>query len=172
MRLTTKSRYGTRLILDLAIYARENPVPLSDISKRQNISLKYLEHLIKKLKDAGLIKSQRGPFGGHMLKKSPYKITVGDIVRTLEGTTAITDCAEAEDMLCGVCNRAGDCLSRWVWTEASKAIFKRLDEITIGSLMSGQKKQIDEARQYREELKNNKRPICNNSRSEISSGNK
>jgi Rrf2 family protein len=157
MRLTTKSRYGTRLILDLAIYARDNPVPLSDIARRQNISLKYLEHLIKKLKDAGLIKSQRGPFGGHMLKKSPCKITVGDIVRTLEGTTAITDCAEAESMLCGICNSAGDCLSRWVWIEASKAIFKRLDEITIGSLISGQKKQIDEARQYREELKKNKK---------------
>jgi len=157
MRLTTKSRYGTRLILDLAIYAKENPVPLSDIARRQKISMKYLEHLIRKLKDAGLIKSQRGPFGGHMLKKPPDKITVGDIVRTLEGTTAITECAETEDKLCGICNMAGDCLSRWVWLEASKAIFKRLDEITIGSLMSGRKKQIDEARQYREEIKNNKK---------------
>ncbi len=153
MRLTTKSRYGTRLILDLAIYAGEHPVSLGDIAKRQNISLKYLEHLIKKLKDAGLIKSQRGPFGGHMLKKLPDEITVGDIVRTLEGTTAITDCAEAEDKLCGVCNMAGDCLSRWVWIEASKAIFKRLDEITIGSLMSGKKKQIDEAKRYVKQLK-------------------
>jgi DNA-binding IscR family transcriptional regulator len=92
-----------------------------------------------------------------MLKKPPDKITVGDIVRTLEGTTAITECAETEDKLCGICNMAGDCLSRWVWLEASKAIFKRLDEITIGSLMSGRKKQIDEARQYREEIKNNKK---------------
>lgn len=157
MRLTTKSRYGTRLILDLAIYAKENPVPLSDIARRQKISMKYLEHLIRKLKDAGLIKSQRGPFGGHMLNKPPDKITVGDIVRTLEGTTAITECAETGDKLCGICNMAGDCLSRWVWLEASKAIFKRLDEITIGSLMSGRKKQIDEARQYREEMINNKK---------------
>ncbi|MFO7666764.1 MAG: Rrf2 family transcriptional regulator [Desulfobacterales bacterium] len=157
MRLTTKSRYGTRLILDLAIYAKENPVSLGDIARRQKISMKYLEHLTRKLKDAGLIKTRRGPFGGHMLKKPPDKITVGDIVRTLEGTTAITECAETEDKLCGVCNMAGDCLSRWVWLEASKAIFKRLDEITIGSLMSGRKKQIDEARQYREEIKNNKK---------------
>ena len=69
-----------------------------------------------------------------MLKKSPADITVGDIVRTLEKSTAITDCAETEDRLCGVCNRAGDCLSRWVWIEASEAMFKRLDEITIQSL--------------------------------------
>jgi Rrf2 family protein len=136
MRLTTKSRYGTRLILDLAVYAQNGPVPLGEVSKRQNISLKYLEQLIRKLKKAGFIKSHRGPFGGHMLAKEPEKITIGDIVRTLEETTAITDCAEKKDQLCGVCNRAGDCLSRWVWIEASQAMFERLDEITIDSLLN------------------------------------
>lgn len=152
MRLTTKSRYGTRLILDLAIYAQKGPVPLSDVAKRQKISLKYLERLISKLKKAGLVKSQRGPFGGHMLNKPTAKISVGDIVRTLEETAAITDCAETSDKLCGICNRAGDCLSRWVWIEASKAMFNRLDEITIGSLVEGKKEQIDEARRYREDI--------------------
>jgi Rrf2 family protein len=136
MRLTTKSRYGTRLILDLAINAKQTPIPLKDVSKRQNISLKYLEQLIIKLKNAGIVKSQRGPFGGHMLAKRADTITVGDIVRTLENTTAITDCAERQDKLCGICNRAGDCLSRWVWIEASKAMFDRLDRITIDSLLS------------------------------------
>ena len=137
MRLTTKSRYGTRLILDLAVNAKQRPVPLSDISKRQNISLKYLEHLTRKLREAGLIKSQRGAYGGHMLKKAPADISVGDIVRTLEKTTAITDCAETEDKLCGICNQAGDCLSRWVWIEASRAMFERLDNITVERLVSG-----------------------------------
>ena len=125
------------MILDLAVNAKRKPVPLSDISKRQNISLKYLEHLTRKLREAGLIKSQRGAYGGHMLKKAPADITVGDIVRTLEKTTAITDCAETEDKLCGVCNQAGDCLSRWVWIEASRAMFARLDEITVERLVSG-----------------------------------
>jgi Rrf2 family iron-sulfur cluster assembly transcriptional regulator len=136
MRLTTKSRYGTRLILDLAVNAQKGPVPLGDVSRRQNISLKYLEQLIRKLKLAGLVKSQRGPFGGHMLNKAPENITVGEIVRTLEETTAITDCSERDEKLCGICNKAGDCLSRWVWIEASNAMFSRLDEITIGSLLS------------------------------------
>src|SRR5210317_1524729 len=113
MRLTTKSRYGTRLILDLAIYAKKGPVPLGDVAKRQNISVKYLEQLILKLKKAGLVESQRGPFGGHMLAKPPNEITIGDIVRILEGSAAITDCAEMDDKLCAECNRAGDCLSRW-----------------------------------------------------------
>jgi len=139
MRLTTKSRYGTRLILDLAVNAKDRPVPLGDVSKRQNISLKYLEQLISKLKKAGLVKSQRGPFGGHMLDKLPEESSVGDIVRTLEETDAITDCAERDEKLCGVCNKAGDCLSRWVWVEVSNAMFKRLDEITIGGLLSGKK---------------------------------
>lgn len=152
MRLTTKSRYGTRLMLDLALYAKKGPVPLGDVAKRQKISLKYLEQLILKLKKAGLVKSQRGPFGGHMLNKSARRITVGDIVRTLEETTAITDCAETNDKLCGVCNRAGDCLSRWVWIEASKAMFDRLDEITLEGLVSGKKGSIDDARKYRNRL--------------------
>lgn len=136
MRLTTKSRYGMRLILDLAEYAREGPIPLRNVSKRQNISLKYLEQLIRKLKRVGLIQTRRGPNGGHMLAKAPADITVGDIVRALEENTAITDCSERDVQLCGVCNRAGDCLSRWVWTEASEAMFKRLDQITIGSLLT------------------------------------
>ena len=136
MRLTTKSRYGTRLILDIAVNGKEKPVPLSDVSKRQNISSKYLEQLISKLKKAGIIKSHRGPFGGHMLAKPPEDITVGNIVRILEESTAITNCAEQEKQVCGVCNRAGDCLSRWVWVEASRAMFDRLDQITISDLLS------------------------------------
>lgn len=136
MRLTTKSRYGTRLILDIAIHGKEKPVPLSDVSSRQNISVKYLEQLTGKLNKAGIIKSHRGPLGGHMLAKSPDKITMGSIVRVLEESTAITDCAEQEKKVCGVCNRAGDCLSRWVWVEASRAMFERLDRITIASLLS------------------------------------
>ena len=113
MRLTTKSRYGTRLVLDIAMYGKEKPVPLSDVSSRQNISLKYLEQLTAKLKKAGIVNSQRGPFGGHNLAKNPEDITIGDIVRILEETTVIVDCAEQEKKLCGICNRAGDCLSRW-----------------------------------------------------------
>ena len=139
MRLTTKSRYGTRMMLDLAIYAKDGPVPLSDISRRQNISVKYLEKLIRKLKSAGFVKSQRGPFGGHMLARSPDEITVGDLVRVLEDSTAIADCAESDDPVCGVCNRAGDCLSRWVWVAASRAMFDTLDSISLAKLVNSPK---------------------------------
>lgn len=136
MRLTTKSRYGTRMVLDLAMHAEHGPVKLGDISKRQNISLKYLEQLIKKLKDAGYVTSRRGPSGGHTLTRPPEEITVGDIVRVLEEKAAITDCSENTDTLCGVCNRAGECLSQWVWIEAGKAMFDRLDQITFAMLLN------------------------------------
>jgi len=99
MRLTTKSRYETRLILDIAVYGKDKPVPLSEVSNRQNISLKYLEQLTGKLKKAGMITSHRGPFGGHMLAKSPEDISVGDIVRVLEESTVITACAEKDRRL-------------------------------------------------------------------------
>ena len=135
MRLTTKSRYGTRLIIDLAIYGKKKSVPLSEVARRQNISVKYLEQLVRKLKQAEMIKSQRGPHGGHSLAKPLSDITVGDIVRTLEERTAITDCAETDDRQCGICNQAGDCLSRWVWVEASQAMFQCLDNITVADLL-------------------------------------
>ncbi|KPA11924.1 Transcriptional regulator, Rrf2 [Candidatus Magnetomorum sp. HK-1] len=123
------------MVLDIAINAKDKPISITEISKRQNISLKYLEKLIRKLKQGGIIKSHRGPFGGHMLALPPDEITVGNLVRTLEDTSAITDCAEADSKMCGECNQAGECISQWVWIEASKAMFERLDEITIASLM-------------------------------------
>jgi Rrf2 family protein len=138
MRLTTKSRYGTRLLLDLALYGGDKPVPLREISRRQGISIKYLEHLTTKLKKGGLIVSQRGPFGGHKLARHPGEISIGDIVKNLEGTTALTECAESQEASCGVCEKAGDCLSRWVWVEASQAMFDCLDQITLESLVNGE----------------------------------
>jgi Rrf2 family iron-sulfur cluster assembly transcriptional regulator len=142
MKLTTKSRYGTRLLLDIAVYGKEKPVPLSDVSRRQNISLKYLEQLTPKLREAGIIKSHRGPFGGHTLAKSPEDISIGQVVRILEKSIEIADCANQEKQVCGVCNRAGECLSRWVWVEASRAMFDRLNEITISSLLSIDKEKL------------------------------
>jgi Rrf2 family iron-sulfur cluster assembly transcriptional regulator len=134
VRLTTKSRYGTRLILDLAIHAQNKPVCLSEISRRQNLSLKYLEKLISKLKKARLVKSARGPYGGYMLAKPMGNITVGDIVRVLEGSNAITDCTES-DTVCGTCTRAGKCLTQYIWAETGKAMFEKLDSFKIDALI-------------------------------------
>jgi Rrf2 family transcriptional regulator, iron-sulfur cluster assembly transcription factor len=103
-----------------------------------------LFRLTQKLKKSGLIKSQRGPFGGYMLAKPRGKITVGDIVRVLEGIVVITECSGEENKLCGVCNRAGDCLSKWVWIKASRAMFECLDQITLEFLINSKKNILEE----------------------------
>ncbi|MBW1985441.1 MAG: RrF2 family transcriptional regulator [Deltaproteobacteria bacterium] len=139
MRLTTKSRYGTRLLLDLAIYSKKKPVRLSDVSKRQGISLKYLEKLIRNLKQAGYVKSIRGPYGGYMLAKPTKEISVGDIVRVMEDSQTITDCTEKENV-CGVCTQAGECLSQWIWMETAKAMFEKLDSFKIDKLLTSSTK--------------------------------
>lgn len=143
MRLTTKSRYGTRLIIDIALNAENGPVRLSEISKRQAISLKYLEKLIRTLKKAGLVKSKRGPYGGYLLAKPADDISVGDVVRVLEGSEAITDCSEVDsDEICGVCSRAGECLTQWIWMETSRAMFDKLDTFKIGELIKKSEQMI------------------------------
>ena len=134
MRLTTKSRYGTRMVLDLALSSTKGPVRLSEIASRQGISLKYLEKLIRELKAAGLVTSARGPYGGYLLAKPTKAISVGDIVRVLEGSEAITDCTEKDDA-CGVCTRAGECLTQYIWAETGKAMFKKLDSFKIDKLI-------------------------------------
>ena len=141
MRITTKSRYGTRLIIDLAINSQYGPVKLSNISARQGISLKYLEKLIKKLKEAGFVKSIRGPKGGYILAKPMKNISVGDIVKTLEGSVSITDCSDKENA-CGVCNRAGECITQWIWIETSEAMFRKLNSFKLDRLVKNSKKFI------------------------------
>ncbi len=138
MRITTKSRYGTRLIIDLALNSQNGPVKLGDISARQGISLKYLEKLIKKLKETGFVKSVRGPNGGYMLAKPVKSISVGDIVKTLEGSVSITDCSDKENA-CGVCNRAGECITQWIWMETSEAMFKKLNSFKLDRLVKDSK---------------------------------
>lgn len=144
MRLTTKSRYGTRLIIDLAINSQSGPVKLRDISKRQGMSLKYLEKLIKKLKATGFVKSVRGPKGGYLLAKPMKNISVGDIVRVLEGSDSITDCSDKENV-CGVCNRAGECITQWIWMEASEAMFKKLNSFKLDKLAKNSHKYTNKA---------------------------
>ena len=135
MKLSTRSRYGTRMILDLAQHYNSAPVNLGDIAKRQNISLKYLEQIIRPLKKSNYIKSFRGSKGGHTLNKPPEAITVGEIVALLEGGAGITQCTVRPD----ACERVDDCVTRYLWLEASKAIFERLSSITFADLMSLEK---------------------------------
>ena len=135
MKLTTKTRYGTRLLLDLALHQDQGAVKISDISMRQEISVKYLEQLIRPLKKAELIASVRGPKGGHMLSKNPEKITLGQITRLFEGSSDLVECITDS----AKCAKATDCVVRTAWQEATRALFDKLDAISLADLMSDSK---------------------------------
>ena len=137
MKLSTRSRYGTRMVLDMAQHDNGKPVQLGDIAKRQNVSLKYLEQIIMPLKKANYIKSFRGSKGGHLLNKAPDEITVGEIVALLEGGTSLTQCANDPE----VCERGDNCVTRYLWVEVSNAIFNRLSKITFADLIAIEKKE-------------------------------
>ncbi len=119
------------MVLDLAKRFDEGPVRLGDIAKRQGISAKYLEQLIIPLKQGNFIKSVRGPKGGHMLSRPPEEITVGEVVKALEGGMSLTDCVENPEE----CNRSRKCATRNIWEAASKAMYDKLDSMTLAGLL-------------------------------------
>ena len=120
------------MVLDLAKRFDEGPVRIGEIAQRQGISVKYLEQLIIPLKRADIVKSVRGPKGGHMLSRPPEGITVGDVVKALEGETNLTACVENP----GKCKRSQNCVTRNIWAEASKAMYEKLDSMTLSGMLS------------------------------------
>ncbi len=131
MQLTTRSRYGLRMLLDIALHGDDGPVRIQDIAKRRNISVKYLEQLIRALKKAGFINSKRGPKGGHALAVPADQIRVGDVVRALEARPELTECVGNPD----TCIISGDCVTRQIWAKATESIFRELDAICVADLM-------------------------------------
>jgi Rrf2 family protein len=131
MKLSTRSRYGTRIVLELARHYGGSPTQVSEIARVQQIPVKYLEQLIRTLKQADLITSVRGSRGGHYLNEKPENITVGQIVRLFEGQTDLVACVSVPDK----CQRAEDCRVRKVWIEATEAIYEKLDGVTIADLI-------------------------------------
>ena len=131
MKLSTRSRYGTRMMLDLANHYDEGPIQIGDVAKREDISVKYLEQLIIPLKKASLIESVRGPKGGHMLAKPPEEITIGEIVRVLEGGVTLTPCIIDPD----VCEKSNKCLTRGIWEEATQVMVDALNASTLAKVI-------------------------------------
>jgi Rrf2 family transcriptional regulator, iron-sulfur cluster assembly transcription factor len=132
MKLSTRSRYGTRLMLDMAEHHQEGPIRLRTIANRQGIPVKYLEQIIIPLKKAGYVTSVRGYKGGHMLAKHPGEITVGEIVALMEGGRKLAFCTDNPER----CERSGTCVTRWLWKEATEAMYERLSAVTLTDLVS------------------------------------
>lgn len=131
MRVSTRGRYGTRLMVDLAQHYADGPIPLAAIAKRQDLSAKYLEQLIILLKGAGLIRSVRGRNGGYMLARKPEKISLGEIVETLEGKLAVADCVLEPDL----CYRAVECPTRDIWVGMTDTLKKQLFSLSLKDIL-------------------------------------
>ena len=122
-------------MLDLATYDTGEPVKLKDIAKRQNISDKYLEHIVALLNKADLVKSIRGIRGGYVLSYPPEKYTVGQILKTVEGDMSPTDCVGANGT---PCENKGTCVSFRLWEKLDNAINDVLEGITLADMLEWQ----------------------------------
>ena len=136
MKLSTRTRYGTRALLELALHRREEPVFLKDIAKRQQISLPYLEHLIAPLIAGGIIRSTKGPRGGVSLVKNPEEIRLSEITHLLEGSVAPVECVD--DL--GMCNRSEFCVTRDIWSELKEVMDRVLESTTLQDLVERHRK--------------------------------
>ncbi|HHX51177.1 MAG TPA: Rrf2 family transcriptional regulator [Clostridia bacterium] len=146
MKLTTRGEYGLRAIFDLALRQGEGPVSLRSIAERQDISDHYLEQLFSSLRKAGLVKSIRGAQGGYLLGKPAQEITVGDVIRVLDGPIAPVECVnevEPED-----CRRAKTCITREIWARVRDSITEVVDSITLEDMCNEAEKISSENNSY------------------------
>ena len=130
MKLSTRSRYGTRLMFELALNYGKGTLFLKDISQRQKISEKYLSNLIIQLKSSGLVNSVRGAYGGYSLAKAPKFITLGEIVAVLEGEITIADPLEGEETDAALVQPITG-----IWENLEKGIFDYLNSITLNDVV-------------------------------------
>lgn len=142
LKLSTKGRYGVRAMLDLAQHAGEGPIALKSIAERTELSEHYLEQLISGLRKAGLVRSVRGAQGGYVLGKEANQISVGDVIRVLEGPIAPVECVSEEDPEC--CQKAQYCVTRTIWEKIRDSIADVVDSITLEDMVQDAKRKESE----------------------------
>ena len=131
MKLSTRGRYGIHAMYDLALNASGGPQSIKAIAEREGIPEAYLEQLIAVLKRKGLVNSTRGAQGGYMLARQPEEITVGDVLRALEGGRSLVDCIDEED----ACGKSCACPSRIVWMKLRDGLNAIVDGITLRDMI-------------------------------------
>lgn len=132
MLLSSKGRYGLKAMIDIAVNGKEKPVSIKQISKRQGISESYLEQIISVLKKAGLVKSIRGTQGGYQLFLTPSNISVGDIIRPLEGSVSPSECVDENSESC---SNDRNCMIRYVLEKIKIGIDDVVNNITLEDMM-------------------------------------
>ena len=131
MKLSSRSKYGFRAALNLALEFEKSPMPMRIIAAREEISDKYLEQLMAMLKSAGLIRSVRGPKGGYVLARPPNLIRLSEIFLVLEGPIVTVECLDHP----GYCDRAGCCASRQLWSMIQEAVMGVLGSMTLQDMV-------------------------------------
>ena len=131
MKLTSKGRYAVTAMLDVALHSTRGPVPLAEISERQEISLSYLEQLFSRLRKQQLVDSVRGPGGGYLLGRAAADIAIGEVIRAVDESVDATRCAGQSD-----CQGGERCLTHSLWQDLSERINVFLNGITLGELMA------------------------------------
>lgn len=137
MKLSTRATYSTRAMIDLALHFNEGPILIRDISKRQQISERYLVQLFIPLRVARLVRGIRGAHGGFSLAKPPAEITFSEIVEVTEGSIAPVKCIDD----CSLCPHFNECVIYNIWSEVKKAMDRILKSITLQDLVEQQKQQ-------------------------------
>lgn len=135
MKISTKGRYALRVMLDLAVNNTGEYIPLKDVSERQGITLKYLEQIIILLKKSGYLRSSRGNGGGYQLAKAPKDYTLGDILRTTEGSLAPIACLDGD---VNQCSRSSVCPTLSFWQGLNNVIDDYVDSVTLQDLLDEQ----------------------------------
>jgi len=135
IRLSTKGRYGARVMLELALNYGKGPILLKEIAKVQGVSEGYLEHILPILKASGLVYSSRGANGGYVLAKEPKEITLRKVVEALEGSLNPVECVDRPS----VCKKASGCVMRDIWRELGSKISETLDTVTLEDMVERDK---------------------------------
>jgi len=131
MKISTKTRYGTRFLLHLALHGTSSPVPLSDIAKEQEISLKYLWNIASVLKSAGIVRTTVGAGGGFILAIPPARITLHDVFAAFDGNVTLVHCVNNA----GSCRRSPGCAARDAWRDINATLEKSMKAVTIADIM-------------------------------------
>ncbi len=139
MRISTRGEYGIRAMLELAACYGGGYVQSGDIARVRDIPANYLYQLLITLRKAGLIRSRRGPKGGHMLARPPERVSLAEVVIALEGPLAPVSCVE--DGVYSECRFVEECVVRDVWERVTEATREILEETTLGSLAEAERRQ-------------------------------
>lgn len=138
--ITTKGKNALKFMIDLSLYQGEECVKLRDVAKREEISEKYLEHIVSSLNKAGMVKSVRGANGGYRLVKAPEEYTVGEIIKCLEGDLATTDCVHGDKY---ICQKREQCFCYPLWFRLDQAMNDVLEHTTLQDVIDWKTNEIE-----------------------------